>query len=471
MTRLAPAALPALSARGVAVPNYPREGAPGVVHLGLGAFHRAHQALVFDALLRQGDPRWGVLGVAMRSTGVVDALAPQDGLYSVQVASHAGTRWQVGGAILRTCVAAHAPAQVVAALAAPATRWVTLTVTEKGYTPQLADLLAQGLAARRAGGLGGLTIASCDNLARNGRQLQALVEAAARRQEPALAAWIGERCTFPDSMVDRIVPAVTPARLAQAQQALGVADAAALATEAFQEWVIEDRFVDPADGPLLAAAGVTVVADVAAFEEAKLRMLNGSHTALACIGAVAGLPVISDCVAVPAIRTFVHGMMTAEVAPLLRRPDLDRYRDALLARFANPALQHGVHQIATDCSQKIPQRWPASIVGALAAGRMPERLAFAAAAWLRYLRGVDEQGRRYGLNDPLAPRLQALALAHQGDNAASTRALATLPGLWGDVLPQRADWLAGVSRRLDDIDALGLLPALDRLNAQLEAAA
>ncbi len=388
-TRLGSTGLPALAARGIPVPTYPRQGAPGVVHLGLGAFHRAHQALVFDALLQRGDRRWGVFGVAMRSTQLADALSAQDGLYAVQVASSAGSHWQIGGAVWQTAVAAHEPARVVQAIAAPSTRWVTLTVTEKGYGPALAELLLQGLAARHATGLPGLTIASCDNLVGNGRQLQALCVDAARQLSPALTDWVERACAFPNSMVDRIVPAATPQRLAAARDALGVADEAALGTEAFWEWVIERRFADPGDAAVLAAAGVTVVDDVAPFEDAKLRLLNGSHTAMACLGAVAGWPVIGECITQPAVRRFIHGLMTQEVGPQLARPDWPAYRDALLARFANPALQHSVHQIATDSSQKIPQRWPPSVLGALRAGLPVDRLAFAAAAWMRYVRGSE----------------------------------------------------------------------------------
>lgn len=457
--------LPAIAARGIAVPRYLRSGAAGVVHLGLGAFHRAHQALMFDTLLQRGDARWGVLGVAMRSTGLADALAAQDGLYAVQVASNAGVQWQLGGAIWQTCVAAREPAQVVQALAAPSTRWVTLTVTEKGYAPELAQLLVQGLAARHAAGLPGLTLASCDNLAHNGRKLQALCIDAAQAESPMLAQWIGKACAFPNSMVDRIVPAATGQRLAAATQALGVADQAALGTEAFWEWVIERRFADPKDGEVLAAAGVTVVDDVAPFEEAKLRMLNGSHTAMACMGAVAGWPVISDCIAQPAVRRFVHGLMTQEVGPQLSRPDWPAYRDALLARFANPELQHSVHQIATDSSQKIPQRWPPSVTGALRTGQSAERLAFAAAAWMRYLRGSDEQGQPYAMSDPMADTLKALALAHAGDAAATVQALGTLPAIWGEALPQHTQWLARVSHWLAQIHQRGVLAALDQLHS------
>src|SRR5665647_1777204 len=158
-------ALASLVGTATRIPSYPRKGlAPGVVHLGLGAFHRAHQAMVFQALLQRGDPRWGVLGVAMRSTQVAKTLNAQDGLYSVQVASVQGTYWQVVGSIWQTCVAAREPEEVVAAIAMHMTRWVTLTVTEKGYTDELATLIVRGIAARRMAGLSGLTVASCDNL-------------------------------------------------------------------------------------------------------------------------------------------------------------------------------------------------------------------------------------------------------------------------------------------------------------------
>lgn len=459
--------LPTLAARGIAVPGYPRNGAPGVVHLGLGAFHRAHQALVFDALLQRGDMRWGVFGTAMRSSALAGCLQAQVGLYTVQVASSAGSQWQVGGAIWQTAVAAREPAQVVQAMAAPATRWLTLTVTEKGYGSELARLIVLGLAARHAAGFPGLTIASCDNLVGNGRQLQALCLANAQQHNPALADWINTACAFPNSMVDRIVPAATPQRLAAARAALGVLDEAALGTEAFWEWVIERRFADEADAGVLAAAGVTVVDDVAPFEDAKLRLLNGSHTAMACMGAVAGWPVIGECITQPAVCNFIHGLMTQEVGPQLARPDWPAYRDALLARFANPALQHSVHQIATDSSQKIPQRWPPSVLGAQRAGLPVERLAFAAAAWMRYLRGRDESGNSYVMNDPMAAELQALALAHAGDASASVHAVGTLPAIWGEVLPQEKRWLELVARRLDDINRLGVLGALLKLQTEL----
>ena len=455
--------MPALAARGIGVPDYARDGPAGVVHLGLGAFHRAHQAQVFDHLLAHGDARWGVLGVAMRNPALADALAAQDGLYSVQLASSEGCRWQVGGAIWHTCLATRARQAVVQALAAGPTRWVTLSVTEKAYGAPLAELLVEGLAARRAAGLGGLTLASCDNLRDNGRALQALCLQHARMRSDDLGAWIDAQCAFPNSMVDRIVPAGSAATTAQAQATLGLADQAALRTEAFWEWVIERRFVDPGDAAALASAGVQVVDDVQPFEEAKLRLLNGSHSAMACIGAVAGLPVIADCISQPVLRRFVHDLMTTEVGPQLRRHDCAGYRDALLARFANPHLQHSVHQIATDSSLKIALRCAPAAVDALAAGLPVTRLAFCAAAWMRYWQGMDEAGRAYALSDPMAAALQAAARAHADDAQATFDALGHLPMVWGDVLPRHAYWRAAVVSHLQAIAAHGVLAGAARI--------
>ena len=458
--------LGAVAERGAVVPSYVRETlTPGVVHLGLGAFHRAHQAMVFDALLQGRDTRWGVHGVAMHNPLLADGLAAQDGLYTVQVASHEGIRWEVVGALLSTSVAAREHAQVVNAIAAPATRWVTLTVTEKGYGPALAELLLDGLALRRSAGLDGLTIACCDNLSNNGRRLQALCQETAQlRGETGLSTWMQERCAFPNSMVDRIVPATSAARRQAAVDALGVDDIGVLGTEAFSEWVIERNFADPQDAQALAGSGVTVVADVSLFEEAKLGLLNGSHSAMAYVGAVAGLPVVSDCVADPVIRHFIHAMMSSEVAPHLRRPDWQHYRDALLARFANPELQHSVHQIANDGSQKIPMRWVPAAVAQRQCGDSIEHLAFCAAAWMRFLQGIDEQGRTYAVNDPRAADLQALASRHPADAAATGQALSAQIDVWGTTLADDPIWQARVIHWLTAILSFGVLAAMQQLN-------
>lgn len=451
----------------IKTPNYARTGhAPGVVHLGLGAFHRAHQAMVFDQLLSQGDPRWGIHGVGMTQPGLVNKLRAQDGLYAVRVADANGLQWQVPGSVWRTSMANTERANVVQAIAAPATRWVTLTVTEKGYTPALAQLLLDGLRQRQQNNLPGLTIASCDNLQGNGHKLKALVKAAATPQDTALLQWMDARCAFPCSMVDRIVPAATPEILAAAHAALGVQDDCALSTEAFWEWVIEDHFADPSDAALLQGAGVRVTADVHSYEEAKLRMLNGSHTAMALMGAVTGRAVIADCIGAPHLRTFVERLMSREVSPHLSRSDWADYRDALIARFGNPFLLHSVHQIATDSSQKIPQRWPPSVQGQIARSASFEHHALAAAVWLRYTLGVNEQGQSYTLNDPQAPSLMAIGAAQRQHPQESVKALLSREDLWGTVLPQQNAWIASVTHWHQQILQLGVDASVRQLLSQ-----
>ncbi len=450
----------------VVLPDPRRSAAqPGVVHLGLGAFHRAHQALVYERLIEGGDPRWGVVGVAMRSTQLADDLAAQDGLYAVQIADAGSVRWEIPGALLRTCVAARERQQVVDAMAAPAALWITLTVTEKGYTPDLAALIVDGLARRKEAGLPGVTVASCDNLSDNGRKLQALCQSEAAARNPALAAWIEAQCAFPNSMVDRIVPAATEAQYDAAAAALGVEDRGALSTEAFWEWVIERRMADPSDAELLAQAGVTVVEDVKPFEDAKLRMLNGSHTALAMIGAVQGWATVADGMALPGVRRFVHAFMTRVAMPSLSRPGLPAYRDALLERFANPHLHHRAHQIASDSSLKIPLRWGPALLDALAAGREMEPLALACAAWMRYLRGEDEAGRAYSMSDPQADALRTLAREHAGDTEGTVRALLSVASIWPAGCADDERWAPRVVHWLRRMESAGMAAALDEVVA------
>lgn len=445
-------------------PTYDRRRhAPGVVHLGLGAFHRAHQAMVFDHLLATGDTRWGVHGVGMTRPDLVNLLHAQDGLYAVRVADGTGVKWQVSGALWRMNVATTERDAVVQAIAAPATRWVTLTVTEKGYTPALGQLLLDGLRLRQQSGLPGITVASCDNLQGNGHKLQALVKNTATAQDTALLHWLDAHCAFPCSMVDRIVPAATADVLAAASQALGLRDDAALSTEGFWEWVIEDRFADPSDAALLRGAGVRVTSDVHSFEEAKLRMLNGSHTAMALMGAITSRPFIASCIGAPHIRSFVHRLMGQEVAPHLSRSDWADYRTALIARFGNPYLKHSVHQIATDSSQKIPQRWPPSVLGQIAQGTSFEHHALAAAVFVRYTLAEDEQGQAYALNDPQATSLMALVAAQRTEPEACVRALLARADLWGSALPQHAGWIARVTHWHQQVLQHGVDAAVQQL--------
>jgi fructuronate reductase len=449
--KLARATLPLVS-KSVHIPAYaPTSAQPGVVHLGLGAFHRAHQAMVFDQLLRDGDMRWGIHGVGMTQAGLVNKLRAQDGLYAVRVAGANGIEWHVPGALWQTSVATTERQNVLNAIAAPSTRWITLTVTEKGYTPVLAQLLIDGLRLRHAAGLAGLTIASCDNLQGNGHKLKAIIHATASSQDAELMTWTDARCAFPCSMVDRIVPAATEEVASAAKEALGMQDECALSTETFWEWVIEDNFVDPSDAALLSRCGVRVTSQVHSYEEAKLRMLNGSHSAMALMGAITGRAHIADCIGSDHIQEFVHRLMTQEVAPHLSRTDWADYRDALIQRFGNPYLKHSVHQIATDSSQKIPQRWPPSVLGQMAKGQSFEHHALAAAIFLRYTLAKDEQGKAYALNDPQAESLMAIGANQASEPQACVRTLLAREDLWGKELAASEAWLERVSYWHDQV--------------------
>ena len=462
--RLNRATLAQAAERGALTPTYAREGEPGVLHLGLGAFTRAHQAMVFDRLLAQGDRRWGMHGIGMNQPRLVEQLREQDGLYALRVADAQGLRWHVPGALWRMNVAATERAAVLQAMASPALRWITLTVTEKGYTSALGQLLAEGLRLRQSQGGAGLTIASCDNLQGNGHKLRSLVLQACG--QGALSDWLTRHCAFPCSMIDRIVPASSDAIRGEAQAALGLRDDTALGTEGFWEWVLEDRLADPSDAALLAAAGVKIAREVHVYEEAKLRMLNGSHTAMALMGAITGRRFIADCIAEPPIRAFVARLMEREVAPHLARQDWPAYRDALITRFGNPHLRHSVHQIATDSSLKIPQRWPPSVQAQLQAGAGIDHHALAAAAWLRYGLAHDENGQSYDIQDPNGPRLKALAAEQRHAPEAAVQALLSQPDWWGPDLarwPQWPQWPERVGHWHGRILALGIDGAVQEL--------
>ncbi|WP_157218306.1 mannitol dehydrogenase family protein [Flavisphingomonas formosensis] len=380
----------------------------GVVHLGLGAFHRAHQAPAFDALIAAGDPRWGITGVAMRSPDVVAALAAQDGLYSLSQRGSGEDRPQVIAALAAFHVAAQAPEAVVAALAHVDTHLVTLTITEKGYLDHgalsAAGLIARALGRRHAAGLAPLTILSCDNRSHNGTVAREAVLAAAQAAgiDNAALHWIADQVAFPASMVDRITPAATPEMAAGSSDALGLLDRAAVWTEPFWQWVVEDRFA--AVRPDLAEVGVQLVADVAPWETAKLRLLNGAHSALAYRGLLRGHRFVHEAIADPALGALVDRLWD-EAAETIDQSvvDVPVYRAALRKRFANPALPHALIQIAADGSQKLPPRLLGPIGDRDAKGLTSPALAEAVAGWIVGLSRID------GLVDPMLADLQPLA--------------------------------------------------------------
>lgn len=407
---------------------------PGIVHLGLGAFHRAHQAVVIDDCLARGAASWGIVGASLRSPDTRDALAPQDHLYTVAVRAAEGTEHRVIGALLDSVVAREKPSALVDRMADPAIRIVSLTVTEKGYchTPQTADLderhpdivhdlndpeaprsapgfIVAALARRRKQGLPPFTVLCCDNLAANGHTVQRIVTQFAALRSKDLGKWIADTTTFPSTMVDRIVPETTDADRDAVSSALGMRDAWPVMTEPFTQWVVEDRFT--AGRPDLAAAGVELVADVKPFELMKLRLLNASHSALAYLGYLAGHETIADTMRDPHFARLAARVME-EAAVTLTMPsgaDLTSYRASLLKRFANPALHHRTWQIAMDGSQKLPQRLLGAMQDRLAKNLPIATHALAVAGWMRYVTAQDEQGRPIEVRDPLAADLAALA--------------------------------------------------------------
>jgi len=488
LTRHALARLPAE----VAVPRYDRSAVrPGVVHLGIGAFHRAHQAVVFDDLLAAGDRRWGVLGASLRSPAVRDQLSPQDGLYTVLAREGDREEARVVGAVQEVAVAPEDPARLLEAMASPEVHLVTLTVTEKGYKldpasggllaadPDVAaDLrnpmrprtapgfLSAALSLRRRRGLRPFTVLSCDNLPGNGARVRGAVLAFAEVFDKDLRTLIAEEGAFPATMVDRIVPATTPADVARLAARIGFVDQGMVKTEPFTQWVVEDRFAGPR--PDLAAAGVQLTADVAPWEEAKLRLLNGAHSALAYLGALSGAEFVHQAAARPDFSRFLDRLWDEAAETLQPPPELDlaAYRSDLRRRFGNAALQHRTVQIAMDGSQKLPQRLLNSIRGRLERGCAFECLSLGAAAWMRWQLGVDEQGRPFVVDDPLAERTHALAAAaaaRGGGGAALAGAmLDNLPEVFSEDLRRSAPLRDSLAAHLDVLLTRGAEAAVAR---------
>ncbi len=411
----------------VARPAYADAGV-GIVHFGPGAFHRAHQAAYVDALLGD-DPRWGIAAVSLRTRGTVDALSRQDGLYTLAIRDAEPSMRVIGAH--RRFLGPEDAAETRALLADPAVGLVTATVTEKGYclgvdgTLDMAhadivhDLggaavprsvvgwIVAGLAARRAAGLAPFVPMPCDNLANNGAKLHAALIAYAEAKDQGLADWIAGEVRVPSTMVDSITPASDAALEAAVAAGLGLEDRAPVQREAFAQWVIEDV---GGIGPDLAGAGAIVTNDVAGYEKAKLRILNGAHSTLAYAGLLRGHASVGDAMGDPALAGFVDAMLREDVIPMLPAIaglDLDAYRAAVLARFRNPAIVHRLDQIAQDGSQKLPYRLGDTLLANRAQGRMPTRTVAAFGCWIAFLMRRAREGTP--ILDPLGSRLAELA--------------------------------------------------------------
>ena len=428
----------------------------GIVHFGIGAFHRSHQAVFTeDAAAAMGETGWGILGVTGRTDSVVRQLQPQDCLYGVLQKDASSTSLRIIGSVREVAWPGRDSDRVVEVMASEHTHIATLTITEKGYlrtadgaidlslpavqgdlalvTAELLGedpggasrtaigLLVRGLARRFHTGGRPFTVLSCDNVVHNGEMVKKVIvslasavpEDTAGNARSGFLAWLQEQVAFPSSMVDRITPAVSADDQREALGMLGLVDDALVVAEPFSQWVIEDTFAGPR--PAWERAGVTMTGDVRPFELAKLRVLNATHSLLAYLGQLCGYETIAEAVADDKLRLLARRILDDDILPTLENQpglDLPEYRDSVLERFANPALAHTTLQIAMDGSQKLPNRILGTVVDRLEAGAMPLGLAFAVAAWVSFIASTIEDGAQPArvkppLDDPMAAQLTA----------------------------------------------------------------
>lgn len=481
----------------IAAPGYDRaQIRVGIVHFGVGGFHRSHQAMYLDRLLTREDTRaealrWGICGVDVMPADRPKkaAFTAQDGLYTLVVKEPDGrTEPRVIGSIVRYLYAPDEPDQVLDTLADPETKIVSLTITEGGYNfnqvtgefdasnPAIvADLAAgsvpstvfgfvvEALRRRRASGTSPFTVMSCDNIPGNGDIARDMFAAFADRKDPALGAWLRAEVAFPSSMVDRITPVTTPQDIDQLRENFGIGDALPVVCEPFSQWVLQDVF--PTGRPPWEHCGVQLVADVVPYELMKLRLLNVSHQAIAYAGYLAGYRYAHEACADPVFIEFLLGYMQREGRPTLPDVpgvDLDEYIDTLLQRFANPAIRDTLARLAAWSSDRIPKWLVPVIRQTLAAGGEVTRSAAIVASWARYDEGTDESGEPIEVVDALREELMASARAQSGDLLAFVRD----ERLFGDLAAQPAFADAYV-QALESFRSAGARATIERINESL----
>lgn len=430
---------------GVQMPSFDRNDVKeGIVHIGVGGFHRAHLAVYVDGLMGQFGVRdWAICGVGLQpfDEGMRDALVPQDCLYTVIERSATGSKARVIGSIHSFLYARDNPEAVVSKMAHQDTHIVSMTITESGYyynenTHELelehpdiiADLasdlatprttfgyLFAALARRHEAGLKPFTVLSCDNMQKNGTITRNMLLTFARHRDPKIAEWIERLGGFPNSMVDRITPRTGEVDKTSLAETFGIQDAWPVVTEPFMQWVVEDRFAD--GRPDFEKVGVQVVSDVSdveKFECHKLRLLNASHTAMSYAAYLGGFDYVHEVMQNPLFNKYINNMMHLEVKPLLPAipgVDIDKYCDTLLERFSNPTIMDQITRLTLNGSGKLPQFIMPSIAEQITHGsRNFRRLTFCLASWFRYLNGVDEQGKPYSIDDPMADDLKIRAI-------------------------------------------------------------
>lgn len=462
-----------------------------IAHIGFGAFHRAHQALITHELAANTDSDWGECAIELFGDGaLIKVLREQNHLYTVvEKSAETNTVKIIGSVIESVHSLLDGTKAVLEKLAEPQMAIVSMTITEKGYctdpatgrlsqenplivhdlshpeTPKSAiGYLVQALRLRRDRGLKPFSILSCDNVPENGHVAKKAVLGYAQLVDAALADWIETHASFPCTMVDRIVPAATPETLTDIENQLGVFDPCGIATEAFRQWVVEDHFV--AGRPAWEKVGAQLVKDVIPYEDMKLRMLNGSHSFLAYLGYLAGYQHIDETMADPAYRSAAHHLMIHEQAPTLNMPekmDLAGYADLLIQRFCNPSLKHKTWQIAMDGSQKLPQRMLNSIRFHLKNGSDFSHLALGVASWMRYVSGVDEQQNPIDVRDPMASQLQSICEQH-GVAVEVVPALAQVEAIFGHDLAGDFRFIDAVSLAYQQLVSVGAKQAVAALS-------
>lgn len=473
----------------VVLPSYDRANLKaGIVHLGIGAFHRAHQAFYTEAVLNKFGGNWGIIGCSLRSPSVRDQLAPQDGLYTLVERSGEGENLQVIGAVVKNLVGPENPAELINAMSAPEIKIISLTVTEKGYchSPATGDLnaahpdiqfdlenlsapktavgyIVAALKQRKEKGIKSFTVLSCDNLPDNGVVVGKVVTQFAEKIDTELAAWIKANTCFPSTMIDRIVPATTDQDRADIEARTGLRDEGIVVAEPFTQWVVEDKFSD--GRPEWESVGVLLVEDVRVFEKIKLRLLNGAHSTMAYTGYLSGFSFISEVMGEPAMVNMVKTYMDREAGESLVAPagfDIEFYKQQLRDRFSNKALKHRTWQIAMDGSQKLPQRLLETLRWQLKNNGNIDIICLGVAAWIRYVSGVDEKGAAIEVSDPLAAELRALCDANAGNPGQMVKAIVGLEKVFGTDLADEDRFVATTIGWLEKFYAQGVLKTIQQ---------
>ncbi|WP_016954378.1 mannitol dehydrogenase family protein [Catenovulum agarivorans] len=462
---------------GIAIPNYDRRKLEvGIVHLGLGAFHRSHQAVFNEEVLNlTGDLRWGICAVAFSNEQLKNQINAQDGLYT-NVRCGKEQNFQIVGCIKQALVASKQMQEILETLALPSVKLVSLTVTEKGYClneageldinsanvqhdikhvlePKTAiGILVAGFYVRFLKSQSAFNVIACDNLPHNGDKLKKATVALANEIRPELARWIEANAHFPNTMVDCITPKTEVTTVSAVETNCRFNDSVPVQREPFAQWVIED--IPGIERPQWEKAGVTFTSDVAGFEKAKLRILNGTHSALAYIGSLLSIDTVYNAINNTQIKAFISGLLEHEIIPSIDAPvglDLADYAKAILERYDNPSIRHLLNQIAADGSIKIPVRTLEPIKENLATGRSIERLSIVVAAWIRFIVSSVEQQTE--ISDPKKQQMQVVVRGFSGDSKQDVAAFLSIEGIVEKDLLANPKFVDSVVQAYSEIDS------------------